>query len=247
MVILPGLGNAASDYTALAESLRRRGHSPVTVVPIQRWQWALNALGFFTADYWRGTLQPRPLLDWYLSCVDTTVQAVLNTPSSIDADADVETTRRINIVGHSAGGWLARVYLSEYASPEIDGEVDMLLTLGTPHAPPPPGVVDQTRGLLTYVARECSEPAPTRVVCVAGTGIPGRQIGKGTLGELVAFLSYAAVCGDGAVDGDGVTPAQAAVIPGADVVQCACAHSMLTADAWYGADAVLPLWADRLV
>jgi hypothetical protein len=30
--------------------------------------------------------------------------------------------------------------------------VDRLVTLGSPHNPPPPGVADQTRGILSHVA-----------------------------------------------------------------------------------------------
>lgn len=35
------------------------------------------------------------------------------------------------------------------------GKVDRLVTLGSPHNPPPPGVVDQTRGILSHVAATC--------------------------------------------------------------------------------------------
>lgn len=32
------------------------------------------------------------------------------------------------------------------------GRVDRLVSLGSPHNPPPPGVIDQTRGILSHVA-----------------------------------------------------------------------------------------------
>jgi hypothetical protein len=54
-----------------------------------------------------------------------------------------------------AGGWLGRVYLLDFGTAGIDRYV----TLGSPHAPPPPGaagVVDQTRGILTF----CSQATP---------------------------------------------------------------------------------------
>lgn len=35
----------------------------------------------------------------------------------------------LSLIGHSAGGWLARVYLQEYGA----SDVSLLLTLGTPH------------------------------------------------------------------------------------------------------------------
>jgi hypothetical protein len=33
--------------------------------------------------------------------------------------------------------------------------VDRFVSLGSPHAPPPPGVADQTRGILSYCADAC--------------------------------------------------------------------------------------------
>jgi len=36
---------------------------------------------------------------------------------------------KISLIGHSAGGWLARVYMEEFDASDIS----LLLTLGTPH------------------------------------------------------------------------------------------------------------------
>ena len=38
------------------------------------------------------------------------------------------------LLAHSAGGWLARVYLLGFGS---QGSIDKLITLGSPHMPPP--------------------------------------------------------------------------------------------------------------
>ncbi|CAI5495123.1 unnamed protein product [Closterium sp. Naga37s-1] len=51
---------------------------------------------------------------------------------------------QVSLVAHSVGGWLARLYLAEYGR----ANVAMLLSLGSPHLPPPQGAegeVDQTR------------------------------------------------------------------------------------------------------
>lgn len=83
----------------------------------------------------------------------------------------------LSIIGHSAGGWLARVYLQEFGSSDIS----LLLTLGTPHLPPPkglPGVIDQTRGLLYYVEKNCAKAVYSpelRYVCIAGRYIQGSR------------------------------------------------------------------------
>lgn len=50
-----------------------------------------------------------------------------------------------------AGGWLGRVYLLDWSP----AGVDRFVSLGSPHAPPPEGVLDQTRGILTYCSQAC--------------------------------------------------------------------------------------------
>jgi pimeloyl-ACP methyl ester carboxylesterase len=55
------------------------------------------------------------------------------------------------ILSHSAGGWLARVYLQDFGTEGFD----RLVSLGSPHRPPPEGVLDQTRGILTFCESSC--------------------------------------------------------------------------------------------
>lgn len=235
VVILPGLGNAASDYADLATKLQQRGHASVTIAPIRRWQWSLNARGFFSSAYWRSKLTPSPVLDWYFSRVHAIISEVVAVHEG-----------PINIVGHSAGGWLACVYLAERSDPLL--RVRSLVTLGTPHVAPPAGTLDQTRGLLTYVNTLCDvADRVDNFICVAGQGTQGRPLGQGSFRQYLAYISYAAVCGKGSVDGDGVTPVQAACARNARLIQCACDHSMLTSPSnWYGSDNVLACWADHL-
>ena len=45
----------------------------------------------------------------------------------------------ITLLAHSAGGWLARVYLLGYGTADID----RLITVGSPHLPPPDVCPDQ--------------------------------------------------------------------------------------------------------
>ncbi|KAJ9680108.1 hypothetical protein PVL29_019406 [Vitis rotundifolia] len=84
----------------------------------------------------------------------------------------------LSLIGHSAGGWLARVYMEEFGVSQIS----LLLTLGTPHLPPPKGmsgVIDQTRGLLDYVEKNCSKAVYTpqlKYVCIAGRYIQGARL-----------------------------------------------------------------------
>ncbi|CAA6669485.1 unnamed protein product [Spirodela intermedia] len=147
VVILPGLGNNTVDYEGLAAALKSRGVPSVVVARVSRLDWLRNAAGLLDPNYWRGTLCPR-------RC-------------STDGD--------FSLIGHSAGGWLARLYMEEFGC----SDASLLLTLGTPHLPPPkglPGIVDQTRGLLDYVERNCPPAvySPERkYVCIAGRYIKG--------------------------------------------------------------------------
>lgn len=105
-------------------------------------------------------------MDWYLEKME---KAIMTAKESASDDS------KVSLVGHSAGGWLARLYMSEFG---ID-DIALLLSLGTPHLPPPkgvPGVGDQTRGLLDYVNNVCpgSYFAPSvKYVCVAGRYLKG--------------------------------------------------------------------------
>lgn len=236
VVLFPGLGNSAGDYTELVEKLTLRGHEQVSVVPVRRWQWGMMANSIFLLDYWRGNVKPAPILNWYFKLVDDTLSQL----------SEHSRSNAINFVGHSAGGWLAQAYIAERAPPDI--EVSTLLTLGTPARSPPKGSLDQTRGLLRYIEDNCDvEDKVSRYICVAGRGTVGKGLGKGTFAEYMAYLSYAAVCGRGDTDGDGVTPVDAACAINGELVYCDdCNHSMWTKERWYGSENALSTWTRYL-
>uniref|UniRef100_A0A7N0T1Y3 GPI inositol-deacylase n=1 Tax=Kalanchoe fedtschenkoi TaxID=63787 RepID=A0A7N0T1Y3_KALFE len=240
-VILPGLGNNSGDYEKLQMTLMEKGGVPSVVAKVSRLDWFRNAAGLADANYWKGTLSPRPVLDWYLKRVDDAVQEA----------KELGEGGTLSVIGHSAGGWLARVYMEEFGRSGIA----LLLTLGTPHLPPPkglPGVIDQTRGLLYYVEERCAKPVYTpelKYVCIAGRYIQGAPIfgasdvtanpnAAATLNDMqpaseAAILSdvtkpatptmracfvgqgYKQVCGRADVWGDGVVPEVSAHMEGA--------------------------------
>ncbi|CAM8937959.1 unnamed protein product [Rhodiola kirilowii] len=240
-VILPGLGNNTGDYEKLQMTLMEKGGVPSVVAKVSRFDWFRNAAGLVDANYWKGTLSPRPVLDWYLKRVDDAVR---------EAKELAEGGGTFSVIGHSAGGWLARVYMEEFGR---DG-ISLLLTLGTPHLPPPkglPGVIDQTRGLLYYVEEQCAKPEYTpevKYVCIAGRYIQGSPIlgpsdvasdyttsslntiqpdsEAATLNDITKSApptlrarfvgqGYKQVCGQSDVWGDGVVPEVSAHLDGA--------------------------------
>lgn len=275
-VILPGLGNNSGDYQRLQVTLQEYGVKSV-VARVSRLDWLRNAAGLLDPNYWKGTLRPRPVLDWYLSRVD----------DAVNEAKELAQGRRLSLVGHSAGGWLARVYMEEFGRSDIA----LLLTLGTPHMPPPKGVVgviDQTRGLLDYVQQHCAKAVYTpewKYVCIAGRYIRGARafgnpyedsedvgagdieersdgtavmtVSKATLG--VATLQarfigqgYKQVCGRADVWGDGVVPEVSAHLEGAlNISFDGVYHSPVGSDdlsrPWYGSPEVIKKWINHLL
>ena len=41
---------------------------------------------------------------------------------------------------HTTAGWIARAWLSEWATPAVKARVRKLVSLGSPHNPPPSGI-----------------------------------------------------------------------------------------------------------
>lgn len=148
-------------------------------------------------DYWKGTLKPTGTLDFYFDAVTATIDQVkAEFPS-----------RKIHLVAHSIGGWVARAYVGEVADPQdVQKRFASLTTLGSPNYPPPSGEgffsnLDQTRGLLEYVNSNFpgSFHKGMKYVSVGGIGTEGR-LGWG-LEENVAFISYLPLCGRGGGEG----------------------------------------------
>ncbi|OUS44946.1 hypothetical protein BE221DRAFT_193562 [Ostreococcus tauri] len=244
--ILPGLGNASGDYDALAALFRARGHA-VAIAPVSRVDWLRNAAGAVTAEYWRGTLAPRPFVDWYLERIERACGAL-----------DDERGDAIALVAHSAGGWLARVYVDAYATDARARSVGKLVTLGSPMKPvdaSAPGVIDQTRGILNWVEENCrsAEAYETElgieVTCVAGTYARGSE----DVANVAAFgigLGYKMVCGKADVEGDGITPCETAIMDGArGLILPGVYHTPLGSSttsakprAWYGSEKIFNSW-----
>ncbi|XP_061372459.1 uncharacterized protein LOC133314926 isoform X3 [Gastrolobium bilobum] len=270
-------GNNSGDYHKLEKTLNDKYGVPTVVAKVSRLDWFRNAAGLLDSNYWRGTLQPSPVLDWYLKRVHDAVQEA----------NELAQGATLSLIGHSAGGWLARVYMEEFGLSHIS----LLLTLGTPHLPPPkgvPGVIDQTRGLLDYVEKYCSKAVYTpqlKYVCIAGRYIEGaRLFGKSnpnievvvptnssqpvpeaaimntastsppnaTLRARFVGQGYKQVCGQADVWGDGVVPEVSAHLEGAlNICLDGVYHSPVGSDdamrPWYGSPDVLEQWIEYLL
>lgn len=227
IVILPGYLEGAIAYRQLEQSLEQMGFPTVTV-PLRRQDWL-------------STLGGRPVTP-ILQQLDRTVKQVLQQYNA----------STINLIGHSAGGWISRIYLGEkpyfgrggvaLLEPwQAHTYVTTLVTLGTPH-------ISQerwTRWNLNFVNNNYPGAfyRNVRYVCVAGKSIFGEQ----RRGKWLAYSSYKQTCGQGNSWGDGITPIAAAHLEGAEnLVLEGVKHSPRTTGIWYGTPSVLPSWVPYL-
>lgn len=118
VLLIPGFLSSASEYEGMADALRRFDASAdVFVVPLERKDWYPTLLG---GDF-------RAILDKVDRAATEALRASGSPPEG----------KTLRVVGHSAGGWLARTWLgsSPYMGRVYGGakKTRVLLTLGTPH------------------------------------------------------------------------------------------------------------------
>ncbi|YAF95905.1 MAG: esterase/lipase family protein [Nodularia sp. CChRGM 3473] len=226
-VIVPGYLESAIAYRQLEQSLLQLGFPTVTV-PLRRRDWLPTIGG-----------RPVTPILWQL---DRTVKQMLQ-----EHDAT-----QVNLIGHSAGGWISRIYLGDQpyaARGQVTSScwkayplVASLITLGTPH-------ISQerwTRSNLDFVTNNYPGAfyKNVRYVCIAGKTIFGEK----RPGTWLAYSSYQLTCGQGNTWGDGITPIAAAHLEGAEnIVIAGVKHSPRSPGIWYGSPEPLKTWVQYLV
>ena len=114
VLIIPGFLSGADKYEGMADELRRLDlFGDVKIVPLTVADWYPTLAG---SDFKR-----------IIDKIDATAQSLFKSSSS-----------KLLVVGHSAGGWLARCWMGSepYSGGVVyagGSRVDTLLTLGTPH------------------------------------------------------------------------------------------------------------------
>jgi triacylglycerol esterase/lipase EstA (alpha/beta hydrolase family) len=227
-VILPGYLESADVYLPLQTALTEIG-TVTTTIPLRKRDWL-------------PTLGGRSMIP-ILRQLDRTVKAAL-----VDNRA-----KQINLIGHSAGGWISRIYLGEIPY-TIHGDVTAaanlwnaksqiasLITLGTPHI----SAEKWTKKNLDFVNDNYPGAMYPEVkyICVAGKSIYGEK----KLGQWLAYSSYQQTCGEGNTWGDGITAIAAAHLIGAtNIIIEGVKHSPRGSGIWYGSPEVRDRWISYL-
>lgn len=117
-------------------------------VQVGRADWGRNAAALTDMGWWKGTLKPRPAVDWYLNRLN----------ASLDELKREVDGAPITLLAHSAGGWLGRVFMKEFGVYGIDRWVGdrVFVYMGGGGASGRGGNAAVTRGC----AAECRSPLP---------------------------------------------------------------------------------------
>lgn len=265
-LILPGFGNDQIDYInplgqgdgfGFATALKSRGYE-VHVAPINRLSWINILRSVTTKEFYSNNCRPEQLFQFYFDNINETIDQ-LN-----DKNQDP-----IILLGHSAGGWLARAMMGNgtwYNSENpTRSRISGLVTLGTPHLPPLPTAPDMTRGALRYVAE--SYPGAylknqgVFYLSVAGGAVTANpEAPRGSVSKFAAN-SYQQVTGiisppfddvtitneDSSLDvniitGDGVVPLSHAHLDGAEQITINNCYHSIQSNMWYGSDVIVDRW-----
>jgi hypothetical protein len=157
------------------------------------------------------------------------------------------------VIGHSAGGMSARLLTSPVPFRgrrlNASGRIGAIVTLGTPLAVPVAAGIRNRSGVeaATFANREVPGAlfSPTTgYLSIASRRVVGRE--RGSPGERRTWLLYRTLTPEPVapvIDGDGLVPVAAALLPGASqLVLDDAAHGQGFGRDWYGSERLLDRW-----
>jgi hypothetical protein len=238
VLVLGGFMSSPPMYRGLRRLLLDRGAPEVVVAPIWMPDWVL-AVG-------RGQ-----------GAVAARAGRALLAASAASAASPASAGAPVLVVGHSAGGVLARILTSPdpFAGRPMNGSgrIGAIVSLGTPHMFDARGRRAQRPG---ETSRGANEHVPgaffsPRVgyVCVSSRAVVGTPLGSAKERRTDRFYRGVVDAPVGSpIPGDGVVPLAAALLPGAEpIVLDDAEHANVIARSWYGDAEHVDLWWPRAV
>jgi len=232
VLVLGGFLTAPPMYLRFVERLRARGAAGVVVANVWTPDWLISSArgpGAIATRSGKALLEAARLA------------------------AQVSDGAPVLVVGHSAGGLIARLLTAAEPLPGkrfgAAQRIGAIATLGTPH------VMSQGEGIGKHlnmtVSAIAEKAAPgafhspmTGYVAVASRAVRGDPAGTGQ--ERVAYLLYRSVLGRAAVsgtEGDGLVPVVSAMLSGAlQIVLDDAVHGPSGGAPWYGTDRPMDVW-----
>jgi pimeloyl-ACP methyl ester carboxylesterase len=223
-IILAGYLAGAADYLPIAQKLQAK-NLEATVVPLRWWNWVPTVGGRSIA----------PILER----LDQTVNQELARTGAT----------KVNIIAHSAGGWLARIYLGDRPYYEkiwnARPKVAKLICLGTPQRSLEPWAVKNLGFVNDHYPHAFYEDID--YICIAGKAVQGAKSAPSKrLQKWLAYSSYELTCGQGDAWGDGIIPIESAYLDGATNLAIDDVYHSPRSGKWYGSQEVVDIWSKYL-
>jgi len=173
-------------------------------------------------------------LDWILGSFRGYGQLVFEVASAVDRALLGSESKKVTLIGHSAGGLACRIYLGgdpPYGGRRYSGHrrVSQLITLGTPHLTEKksPALITGVNDLFPGALHADSG---LRYLSVAGAAVDGASSDR-TRRRYEGFVE------NGKTAGDGVVPVEAALLPGSETLILDGLRHNRRLGLWYGSDA----------
>jgi hypothetical protein len=229
VLIVGGFMTAPPNYLPLRRRLLARGAARVDVAPLWPPDWMIA-----------GTLGFGPLLR-------RTGRAIVNTWR-------LGGRAPIIVIGHSGGGIAARLAMSPVPFhgrvAAVAGAVGCLVTLGTPHRLFALGNRYHHAGHVAAAFLEQETPgaffAPRTAYLTVGSNFVDAGYG-GPVGRALEEVFSVVVGHDTAIAGDGIVPAAAVHLDGAEQLTFDDVRHGFLGRSWYGAAGVVDRWWPRAV
>ena len=238
VLVLGGFMSSPPMYRGLRGLLLERDAAEVVVAPIWMPDWILAAA--------RGQ-----------GAVAMRAGRALLRASAASAESPLSRGAPVLVVGHSAGGVIARILTSPDPFTERamngSGRIGAIVTLGTPHMFDAESRAAQKPGETSRWANEHVPGAffAPRVgyLCVSSRAVVGRLDGDAKARRTDRFYRGVVDVPAGTpIPGDGVVPLAAALLPGVEsIVLDDAEHSNVIARSWYGDAGHIDAWWPRAV
>ena len=232
VLILGGFLTAPPMYGRFVERLRARGAAGVVVANVWTPDWLIASVRGPGAI---ATRSGRALLDAGLLA------------------AEISKGAPVLVVGHSAGGLIARILTATEPLPGkrfgAAPRIGAIVSLGTPHSMTMGEGIGKRLNTVVSEVAEAAVPGAFHspkigYVSVASRMIRGDPAGTGR--ERVAYLLYRSVMGRAAapgIEGDGLVPVASAMLAGSrQVVVDDAVHGPSAGAPWYGTDGPVDVW-----